>query len=81
MPIEQVILTVKKIVDISEEKIVVAYSRAERKLRRIIITEGDANGTRRSNSYFMQLVYEAIYETAASEMSVALYKAEKEQVA
>lgn len=81
MPIEQVITTVKKIVDISEEKIVAAYSKAERKLRHIIITEGDANGVRRSDNYFLQLVYEAIYEAAAADMSIALYKAEKEQVA
>ena len=81
MPLEQVITTVKTIVNISEEKIVAAYSKAERKLRHIIKTEGDANGARRTDKYFLQLVYEAIYENAASETFVALYKAEKEQVA
>lgn len=81
MPLEQVISTVKKIVDISEEKIVSAYSKAECKLRHIIITEGDADGARLTDNYFLQLVYEAIYETAASETYVALYKVKKEQVA
>ena len=81
MLIEQVITAVKKRVDISEEKIVTAYSKAERKLKRIIRAEGNADGARNTDNYFLQLVYEAIYETAASEMFINLYKTEKEQVA
>lgn len=81
MPIEQVITIVRELANVADDKIERAYAMAERKLRRIIIREGTANGERSKPEYFLKLVFEAIGELTAMEVYGALYKAEKEQVA